>query len=644
MSDNTIHLDDETALAPQVRALLDEWGIPATIATESLITHAERCLSLKGKQVGAIAVSLGLIDEAMLSSVLRSKPVGVKTLTFLHDRGVVAVSQRSDEILCVQSSVPFLARKVADLAIHPIAQRKETYLRVRDELFRRDVVPLVSENGQPLLLFGDFDKMSRFSMLGKSERLSSEFFSVMAKELGTRPELVGFKLAVADAGVFLSYQQRLADGGHGESGVSDTLQTLRQHEAENDSVMSQLVTILNRAIQNGINDVAIIPNRENGRALVFFRKYQRLINSEIELTPQDRESLVRLLQARSKANPSGGRLRHPADGNLNYEGRYGEAFLRMSFIPLEESAMPATSVSIRILPKTTSSIELKKLGIHPGIEQELEYFSHRKYGLFVVCGPTGSGKSTTIGGMLCAHHDQFGNTMKRVSVEQPCERILPGVQHIDVSQHHYIGAEDEVDKFSMALRAILRHDPDLIFVGEVRDKESCMVSIDAANTGHLVFTTTHANDPVLGYRRLASFLDKERRFDLVNVLEGILAQRLVSLLCPHCKQRSEFTEENRNDLIRYGRNKGVNTEALTMPQHHFHANEQGCEHCVGGYAGMKPVHGLLTMNPRVRELLLSPNESDWMKAQEASDSPYTLFSGAFDLFCAGQADLGAIML
>ncbi|MCF6783440.1 GspE/PulE family protein [Stutzerimonas stutzeri] len=629
----------------QLTGLIRRWGF-GTVANQFLLEHAEHVLRLRGARAGTIVVELGIAKKEEIEGLLANKPSGkTKTLEYLIECGVRGLSSSIDRIMAIQNGVAYISKSFRELTLHPELLKKERRSVIEGELTRWGMLPMVCGDNL-LLMFDDFSKMVEFRAQGKNEKMTSALFLALADVMGTRPEQAQFNTILARNSVLLEYQQRVSDSAAGVESSEEGLQTIDQSEADSDPTIAQVVRILNEALQQEINDIAIVPDRRTASGRVFFRKYQKLINSGIVLNPIERDALTRILMARSRANPSGGRLRHPVDGNANFEGKLGQAFLRLSFIPLEESQFPSTSVSIRLLPRAARNIELADLNIDINLQNELHYFTRRKYGLFVVCGPTGSGKSTTIAGMLCEHDKIYGETLKRVSVEQPCERILPNVLHIDVSQHRYNENErgSDTDNFGMALRSILRHDPDVVYVGEVRDKESCMVSVDASNTGHLVFTTTHANDPVLGYRRLASFLDPDRRFDLVNVLEGILAQRLLTTVCEHCSEEMAFDEACEAALSRYASIKGIDLTKYTIPSTYRLANKQGCSHCIEGNSGMIPVHGLLTFNPKVRELLLSPNEKDWMLAEAASDSPYTLFGSAFKLFEAGLIDLETVML
>lgn len=624
--------------------LVRSWGF-GQVANESMVEHADLVMRYRSAKVGDIIAALGIETTERIEQLMRVKPAKIKTLEYLTNSGVKGLGSNIDRIMAIQNGVAYVSRSFRELSLHPEFLKKERRAAIQADLTRWGMLPMSCSDGL-LLMFDDFAKLVQFGAQGKSERMTSELFNALAEVSGKRPESAQFNLILARNSVLLEYQQKMSDSASGSGSSEETLQTIYQSEADADPAIAQVVRILNEALLQEINDVAIVPDRKTGSGRVFFRKYQKLMNSNIVLNPAERDALTRILMARSRANPSGGRLRHPVDGNANFEGKIGQAFLRMSFIPLEESQFPSTSVSIRVLPRTSKHVEMNDLNIDFDLQEELRYFTRRKYGLIVVCGPTGSGKSTSIAGMLCEHEKMFGETLKRVSVEQPCERILPGVLHIDVSQHRYNENErgSDTDNFGMALRAILRHDPDVVFVGEVRDKESCMVSVDASNTGHLVFTTTHANDPVLGYRRLASFLDKDRRFDLVNVLEAILAQRLVTTVCEHCAEEMVLDEDDINALKRYSKNKGIELSDYTLPSTYKKANKRGCQYCIDGNSGMVPVHGLLTMNPKVRALLLSTDEKDWMLAQAASDSKYTLFNSAYKLFEKGLIDLESVML
>lgn len=627
----------EREFGEDAHSLIRSWGFKGS-ASPQIMEHAANVLLYQGRRVGDIVVGLGIAPSEKIEPIMSRKPANAKTLDWLREC-VDEVARRHDEILAIHHKICFVSQPFPGLVTHPAVASKDPLTRLNPELEKWNAVPVVVNGGDTMVLFSDLEKLLLYRSLGKRDRRQDQMTRVLVGDTGVEV----LQTALMSNSVMLHYRQQISELEEGVLANTEGLQTLVQEEADGNPVINIIVMLLNQAIDQNINDVFIRP--DGSRSRVLFRKNQRLRPAGVTLTGDQRDEVVRLLLSRSAANKGGGRLMAPADGNIMFSGKYGQAFLRLSFIPLESSNGEAISVSIRVLPRSAQQINMADLSIRPEIQVELRRLLRRKYGLVVVCGPTGSGKSTTIASMLCDHDVVYGESQKRMSVEEPVERMLPGVLHIDVSQHSYIDKKDEKpNKFAMALRAILRHDPDVLFVGEVRDKETCMVSVDSANTGHLVFTTTHANDPVLGYRRLASFMSADRRFDLVNVLEAILAQRLVTTICPHCSNKEPLNEELLEDLRYYCESKGLEFDPSTAPSHHTVANPSGCDECVDGYDGMIPVHGLMVMNPTVRNLLLSNDERDWLQAQSASGSKFTLFGAAYDLFKAGKIDIHTVML
>lgn len=629
-------------LDSEVQSLLNNWGFAST-ANQQLITHAKNVIACEGMKAGEIVVYFNLATQSVVEGHLSTCVDGERALQYLS-RYIPAIGPRIDEFLCVQGGLPYLSKLNDGLFIHPQIAG-DSMKQLESQMTQLDFVPLISGH-EIVLLFAGAENLFSFASMGKEARLRSQVHSVFGFSEADRRKKSFFRLAVAERSVYNAYRQQLQDNSTNTGAEDTSIQRILHTESTADPVINQVVRILEQAISDKVNDVAIVPDRTTGRGVVKFRKNQRLFNSGLFLTPEDREAVSRVLQTRSRANPDNAELRRPVDGSVDYEGKNGvSAFLRLNFIPLESSVFPGTSISIRILPKSVKSIDLSTLNIPDDLQDELRFYSTRKQGLFLVAGPTGSGKSTTIGGMMCANYNEYGEELKRIAVENPCERILPGTLHVDVSQYHFPEKEGAVvNRFEKALRAIVRHDPDVVFVGEVRDRESCEVSVAAANTGHMVFTTTHANSPVMAYRRLSSFLDQEQRYDLVNVLIGILCQRLCAVLCPVCSEEHEMTEHLREDLYRYAESIGIEKDAMAVPEKHRVANKDGCDGCTNGYSHMIPIHGLLKVTPPVRKLLLSGNPNDLMVADQMADQRFTLFGSTMRLFSEGRIEAGEVML
>lgn len=357
-----------------------------------------------------------------------------------------------------------------------------------------------------------------------------------------------------------------------------------------------------------------------------------------------RIQLVNVLGQRSKANPGGGRVLHPLDGSATFKGKSGTAFLRINFMPIVNSGVSDdyVSVSIRVLPREVKQITLDSLNIDQVIIEELRRLAILDQGLILVCGPTNSGKSTTIAGIMTEHYLYWGAKKKRLSLESPVERVLIGVSHIDVSKHIYREAfKPGENEFFLGMRGILRHDPDLVFIGEVRGPDEAETCSRAANSGHLVLSTTHANDPVTGYKTIANYIPTERLYDLVQAIEAVLAQRLLPCVCPKCSVETVFDEKDILSLEAYARHKGIKTfERTSLPKFHRVANPIGCNACIEGYSSMIPVHGLLLFTPEIKNLLVANDPRDLLKVQEMT--PYKMFDSAFKHFCAGRIDIKTV--
>jgi general secretion pathway protein E len=231
---------------------------------------------------------------------------------------------------------------------------------------------------------------------------------------------------------------------------------------------------------------------------------------------------------------------------------------------------------------TRQQLSLDSLGFDAADTRALRRLSHEPYGMLLVTGPTGSGKTTTL---YAAITEINTGQDKIVTIEDPVEYQLPGVLQIPVNEKKGL-------TFARGLRSILRHDPDKIMVGEIRDPETANIAVQSALTGHLVFTTVHANNvfDVIG-RFMHMNVDP---YSFVSALNAILAQRLVRLVCPHCAEDYQPDEA----LLR---ESGI-------PSHSAQAYRfrigRGCRECRGsGYKGRKAIAELMILNDEIRELI-----------------------------------------
>ena len=255
-----------------------------------------------------------------------------------------------------------------------------------------------------------------------------------------------------------------------------------------------------------------------------------------------------------------------------------------------------------MVPRRTLDREertLKALQLHPEAESALHHLvGHQRDGIVCVVGGTNSGKSTTLRTLLMALDAHHGGTRKIIALEDPVEEVLPGIRQFSVPAH--LGEE----AYPIGLRALMRHDPDIIGIGEVRDRITAETAGHAAITGHLVATTLHANDTVDGAQRLMLMVPPEQRFPLANALRLLVAQRLVPCLCPHCRGERAVTADDHLNWKRTATERGIDLADVELPEKVAIAGT-GCEHCTHGYTGRAVLTEVLRITPEVRRLLLS---------------------------------------
>jgi type IV pilus assembly protein PilB len=276
--------------------------------------------------------------------------------------------------------------------------------------------------------------------------------------------------------------------------------------------------------------------------------------------------------------------RVPQDGRFKLRVRGRTIDFRVSIMP----TVHGEDAVIRILDKESANAEFKSLnldvlGLDAETKRKLRKFIREPYGMVLVTGPTGSGKTTTL--YACLSEIQTIED-KIVTIEDPVEYQLRGITQIPVNEKKGL-------TFARGLRSILRHDPDKIMVGEIRDEETAQIAVQSALTGHLVFTTVHANNVV---DVLGRFLNmKVELYNFVSALNCVLAQRLVRKICPHCKEPAKVTPEMLNEsALKPGDVAGVTF-----------FEGRGCLECDGtGFHGRMAIAELLDLSDRIRGLIL----------------------------------------
>lgn len=277
--------------------------------------------------------------------------------------------------------------------------------------------------------------------------------------------------------------------------------------------------------------------------------------------------------------------RAPQDNRISATIGGKEFDFRVSTLP----CVYGEKIVMRVLDKGGINVGLSKLGFLPHNMKLIEDMSSRSYGIILVCGPTGSGKSTTLYSVLNKLNTGTNNI---ITIEDPVEYELGGINQCGVNVRAGM-------TFAAGLRAMLRQDPDIIMVGEMRDKETSTIAMEAALTGHLVLSTLHTNDAPSAVTRL---IDMEvEPFLISSALIGVLAQRLVRQICSHCK---ESYPAQRESLLRYGFPLPDEIGADTGGEITLFKGK-GCDHCKGsGYKGRTGIHELMLLSDEIRDEIL----------------------------------------
>ena len=368
---------------------------------------------------------------------------------------------------------------------------------------------------------------------------------------------------------------------------------------------------ITRAVEGRASDIHIEPFEDELKV----RYRIDGVLHDVESAPKRLQAaIVSRIKIMAKLNIAERRL--PQDGRIRLKVGEGEIDLRVSTIPV----LYGESVVMRILRKEGIVIDLELLGFPPKTLSDFNQLITKPNGILLVTGPTGSGKTTTLYGAL----DKINSPDKKIiTVEDPVEYQLKGVNQIQVKPQ--IGLN-----FANTLRHIVRQDPDIIMIGEVRDLETAEIAIQSALTGHLVFSTLHTNDAPSAITRLIDM--GVENFLLSSTVRGILAQRLVRVICPECKE-GDSSMADREGLSALGIGSDV---PLYLGK--------GCEKCAfTGFYGRTGIYELLIVNDEMRKLILKGADANLLREAAIRLGMKTLLQSGTEKIRAGITTLNEVL-
>ncbi len=300
--------------------------------------------------------------------------------------------------------------------------------------------------------------------------------------------------------------------------------------------------------------------------------------------------------------------RVPQDGRIKIRVKSSDVDIRVSVIPM----LHGEAVVLRLLRQDSGMIGLAGIGMAPREREIFDRVLEMPHGIALVTGPTGSGKTTTL---YSALHQINDEVRKIITIEDPVEYQLKGINQIQVNEKAGL-------TFSRGLRAILRHDPDVVLIGEIRDQETAQIAVQASLTGHMVFSTLHTNDAPGALTRLVDM--GVEPYLVASSLEAVIAQRLVRVLCEECKVDDTSA---RTTALR---------ERVTALRGAKIFRTTGCKSCrMTGYTGRRAIFELMTMSGPIRTILLRGGSSIEIKDAAKSEGMKTLIEDGWRLVCDG---------
>ena len=543
------------------------------------------------KRLGDLLVEEGVISNDQLMAALKNqKGKGIKLGASLIDLGYINEEQLL-KFLAKQLNIPFydLSKvKIDQAAVQLIPEVQARRLRVLCIHAEPDRATVVMSDP------ADLNAMDSVAAL------------LMPREI---------EFAVArESQLLTSFGQLYRKTKEIESFASQLQEEYKASDFEMGAAAEAEGSEFEDAVQVHASDIHIEPDE---KVLRIRQRIDGVLHetdlNEVGIAP----ALVLRLKLMSGLNISEKRL--PQDGRFKIRARGHDVDVRISTLPIQNGE----SVVMRLLDQTSGLLNLNDVGMPPQILEKFRRELHRPHGLILVTGPTGSGKTTTLYGALSELNEPG---TKIITAEDPVEFRLPRVSQVQINSA--IGLD-----FSRVLRACLRQDPDIILVGEMRDKETCEIGLRGAITGHLVLTTLHTNDAVSSALRLMDM--GAPGYLVAAALRVVIAQRLVRRICPDCKEEYVPDESDRrfiDDVIGPG-----------ASQHVFY-HGRGCQTCnYTGYKGRIGVFEILDLKGEMMDALRAEDTERFSRAANADPDYVPLSHMAYDYALQGITSLDEVL-
>ena len=563
----------------QSTAMADVFVSSGLVSDEQLAQAIEKQRQLKTQEpIGDLLVSMGLITERDRVRCLGEQwgvPYVDLTEIQIPDEVTSAVTQE-------------LARRFKVIPIERTPKRLTLAMKNPLDIFAIDEIRLITGKEVEAVIATEEDIINAISANYRTEVNVSEAVAGVMKDLD-------------EATITLTQ-------GGGEESI--TIEQLKELSGEA-PVVRLANMIISRGITDKASDIHIEPAKDGLRIRY---RVDGILSDGMTLPKKAQASITSRIKIMADMDIS--EKRAPQDGRISatIEGRPYD--FRVSTLP----AVFGEKIVMRVLDKSNISVGLHKLGLLPYTFEMFESMIQRTYGIILVTGPTGSGKSTTLYSVLAKLNSGEKNIL---TIEDPVEYELSGITQSMVNNRAGM-------TFAAGLRSMLRQDPNIIMVGEMRDQETAMIAIEAALTGHLVLSTLHTNDAPGSVARLLDM--GVESFLIASSIAGVLAQRLLRTICIKCKEPYSPPKDAIKRL-------GMNLDIIDKSEVTFFRGK-GCDHCKGtGYKGRIGVYELMPVNDKVRELILARASSYAIREAAVEAGMRTLKDDAMEKILLGMTTL-----
>ena len=552
-------------------------------------------------QISQALISRGMVSE---QDFMAAQSKGGDVIATLVSSGVVE-HQAAMDVLADEAGVEYvdLTKVEVDLSLLGLFPQKIVY---------RHILFPVSRTEDSLTI-ATADPMDYYPL----DEISSATGLAIVPVLADRSEiakLIKTHLGVGGETIEGLIEQKMDAGGIELLDAIETDGSELSEMAQEASVVRLVNEILIEAVETGTSDVHI-ESQQDG--IVIRYRIDGILHTQP--VPQEinhfRAAIISRLKIMAKLNIAEKRL--PQDGRIKIRVKGREVDVRVSVIPM----IHGEGLVMRILDKGKMKFELKSLGMSESTYDVFSKLIKLPHGIILVTGPTGSGKTTTLYSSLIEINDP---TTKIITTEDPVEYQLPGINQIQV--HPKIGLT-----FSHSLRSILRHDPDVVLVGEIRDLETAENAIQASLTGHLVFSTLHTNDAAGAFTRMGDM--GVEPFLVASTVEAIMAQRLVRRLCPDCCAPVSQDQLDLPEDFPYEKFEGQTIYGAV-----------GCRHCRNvGYRGRLGIYELLVTTDELRQLA-QEGKSTWeIKKAAIASGMKTLRDDGWNKVLEGKTSVDEVL-